>query len=66
MRRGRPYETTLGEETFQTETRHHHLPKLAKASVIEYDNRQGTVRYPGNPIVEQCLELVAGYDLDRD
>jgi hypothetical protein len=38
----------------------HHvtLPKLEEAGVVEYDARTETVRYRGDPLVEECLRLV--------
>lgn len=37
---------------------HTHLPKVAKAGLIEYDPEQETVQYIGHPLIEDCLELL--------
>lgn len=33
-----------------------HLPRLEEAGVLEYDRRQGTVRFRGEPPVEEWVE----------
>lgn len=38
------------------ELHHDHLPRLEDVGVIEYDRRQGTVRYHGRPSVEEWLD----------
>lgn len=35
---------------------HDHLPRLDDAGVIEYDRRQGTVRYDGRPSIEEWVD----------
>ncbi|WP_049926603.1 ArsR/SmtB family transcription factor [Halopiger goleimassiliensis] len=35
---------------------HDHLPTLEEAGVVEYDPRQGTVRYVGVPFDEELIE----------
>lgn len=35
---------------------HRHLPLLDDVGVIEYDRRQGTVRYEGRPSIEEWLD----------
>ncbi|MFC7046302.1 hypothetical protein ACFQH6_13585 [Halobacteriaceae archaeon GCM10025711] len=42
---------------------HVHLPKLADANVVDYDPRSETVRYWGQPVVEEYAEHVAQADL---
>lgn len=37
---------------------HIHLPKIADATLIEYDPERETVQYIGHPLVESCLDLV--------
>lgn len=39
-----------------------HLPVLAGAGVVDFDDRTGTVRYWGQPTVEKWLEHVAAVD----
>jgi len=39
-----------------------HLPVLAAAGVVDFDERSGTVRYWGQPTVEKWLEHVAAVD----
>jgi hypothetical protein len=48
----RPHEELVGELAED------HLPRLARANVVEYDSRSGTVRYRGQPTVEKWLEHV--------
>jgi len=36
---------------------HAHVPKLAAAGLVEYDDRSGMVRYLGGPAVSDWLEL---------
>ncbi|USZ69120.1 winged helix-turn-helix domain-containing protein [Halorussus salilacus] len=38
--------------------RHAHLPKLADAGVVEYDERSETVRYRGDPALADWLDAV--------
>lgn len=38
---------------------HVHLPRLYEANVVEYDWRNGTVRYEGDDVIEACLVAVA-------
>ena len=40
----------------------HHLPLLAGAGVVDFDDRSGTVRYRGQPTAEKWLEHVAAVD----
>ncbi|QCC60429.1 hypothetical protein NP511_00285 [Natrinema thermotolerans] len=43
-------------ETVRVELRHVHLPKLEDAGVLEHDRRSETVRYWGQPSLEEWLE----------
>jgi hypothetical protein len=43
-----------------------HLPMLATAGVVDFDERSGTVRYWGQPTVEKWLEHVAAVDRRTD
>jgi predicted transcriptional regulator with HTH domain len=42
---------------------HRHLPRLEATGIVEYDDPRGSVRYLGDPLVEECLALVAPWDL---
>lgn len=45
---------------------HQHLPRLEAPGVVEYDDPGGSVRYLGDPLVEECLALVAPWDLNEE
>ena len=48
-------------------TLHHtHLPKLADVGFIEYDDRSETVRYRGEPAVEEIVALARTYGSESD
>ncbi len=47
---------SAGRGTVRLELRHVHLPKLEGAGVLEYDRRSETVRYWGQPSLEEWLE----------
>ena len=49
-------ETTYEHETLVLLLRERHLPKLAEAYVIDFDERSGTVRYHGQPSLEEWIE----------
>lgn len=59
----REVETGLGVDSEEHRRRvavalhHNHLPKLAEATVIDYDPRSKTVRYWGDDRISACLEL---------
>ena len=42
--------------SIRTTLQHFHLPKLADAGVIEYDERTETIRYWGQPSLDEWLE----------
>lgn len=44
---------------------HRHLPKLAEAGLIDYDERSATVVYRGDPLLESCLDHVAYRELEE-
>ena len=58
------YVLTLEGSTVTAETRqrlmttlgHIHLPRLEDAGIVEYDTRSNTVRYWGQPSLEEWLE----------
>lgn len=44
------------EAAIERELHHRHLPKLADAGLIDYDPRQGTIRYTGSPGLEAWVD----------
>lgn len=42
-------------ESIELDLHHTHLPKLADAGFVEYDTRQGTVRYDEPPALQEWL-----------
>lgn len=44
-------------EAVAIELRHTHLPKLADAGLVDYDERSRTIRFYGHPLLEAYLEL---------
>ncbi|MFC7047096.1 hypothetical protein ACFQH6_18370 [Halobacteriaceae archaeon GCM10025711] len=46
-----------------TSLHHAHLPTFAEASVVEYDARSETVRYLGQPTLEELAEHTAATEL---
>lgn len=49
-------------ETIRTELHHRHLPRMEEAGLVDYDAPEAKIRYLGDPLVEDCLALVAGRD----
>ena len=47
---------TYLRRSIRTTIQHVHLPKLADAGVIEYDARSETIRYRGQPSLDEWLE----------
>ena len=45
-------------EAVELQLRHIHVPKLAEAGLLEYDDRDQRVRYYGNEPFEQWLERI--------
>lgn len=43
-------------ENIKIELHHNHLPRLANAGVVDYDRRHGTIRFTGNPALEEWVE----------
>ena len=54
-----------GEKTDETIVHLHHstLPRLSDAGLVEYDSRSSTVRYHGDPDVEEIVEAVPDWFL---
>ena len=51
-------DASAGErERIATRLRHAHVPKLAAAELVEFDDRAETVRYRAGPEVSEWLEL---------
>lgn len=44
--------------------RHAHLPKLAEASIVEYDPDDAVVEYRGGTRVERWIDMAANAELD--
>jgi hypothetical protein len=42
---------------------HTHLPRLDDANIIDYDARSGSIRYWGQPVLEEYAEHVAAMEL---
>lgn len=53
---------TADPETIRTELHHRHLPRMEEAGLVDYDTPEARVRYLEDPLVEDCLALVAGRD----
>ena len=43
---------------------HAHLPQLADAGLLDYDERSRTVRYWGHPRVDSWVDIAAGEEFD--
>lgn len=48
-----------GATQVRIDLHHHHLPKLERAGVLEYDARSGAVRYRSEPRLERVVEFVS-------
>lgn len=53
-RRGEPVRTDRVEAALH----HVHLPRLEEAGVLEYDLRNGDIRYAGDERLEACLDRI--------
>lgn len=51
-------------EEVKIELHHDHLPRLSKAEVLDYDERQGTIRFTGHPLLEAWVETVRDEELE--
>ncbi|USZ73526.1 DUF7344 domain-containing protein [Natronosalvus halobius] len=49
------------EEHIAVQLRHSTLPRLSESGLIEYDARSQTIRYWGNPMVEEVLETISEF-----
>ena len=43
-------------EDIEIALQHRHLPRLAKAGIVDYDPHQKTIRYTGHPAFEEWVE----------
>lgn len=55
----------VGEKRVKTELRHKHLPKLAAASIIDYDVQDETVRYYWGTELEAFVTFAARMEQPR-
>jgi DNA-binding transcriptional ArsR family regulator len=53
---GESEETPYEHQTLVLLLRERHLPKLAEAHVVDFDERSGTVRYHEQPSLEEWIE----------
>ena len=51
-------------ESVRIALHHIHLPLLADAGVVDYDTRQGTVRFTGDSTLEEWVERARREELD--
>ena len=51
-------------EEVEIDIHHDHLPRLSKAGVLDYDERQGTIRFRGHPPLEAWIETVRNEELE--
>lgn len=64
------YETAGGEtdhlsrDEIRTELYERHLPRLERTGVLDYDARQGTIRFTGRPQLEEWVEHARHEELD--
>ncbi|RBI62297.1 hypothetical protein DMJ13_10485 [halophilic archaeon] len=55
-------ETVRSKRRALISLRHHHLPKLHDAGVVELRRDDGTVRYVGGPFFDDALRRAAGFE----
>lgn len=55
-------ESAPDRETLRSELERVHLPMLADHRIVDYDERNGGVRYYGHPVVEEYLEHSADFE----
>lgn len=48
----------VSRETVRTKLHHRHLPRLAEAGVVEYEEERCSVRYHRNESLEALLEFI--------
>lgn len=51
-------------ENIRVDLHHTQVPRLAEAGILEYDRRQGTLRFRGDPALEEWAEHVRSKELD--
>ena len=50
---GTENEDTTLRENVRVDLHHTHVPRLANAGLLEYDRRQGTIRFRGDSVLEE-------------
>lgn len=55
-----------GRQEIQVALQHAHLPKLAEASVVEYDADEDVVEFRGGGRLEEWVEKAASVELDDE
>lgn len=61
---GTEREGVLSREKVRIDLHHAQLPMLEEAGIIDYDSRQGTIRYHGFPPLDEWLEHARHRELD--
>lgn len=51
-------------EEIQVALHHSHVPRLADVGVVDHDYRHGTIRYTGDPALEEWVEHARYKELD--
>ena len=60
---GTETDDAASREDVKIELHHDHLPRLSKAGVLDYDERQGTIRFTGHPPLEAWVETARNEEL---
>jgi hypothetical protein len=53
------------EEQVRTALHHVHLPRLGRTGIVDYDPRQGTIRFAGHPSLEEYAEHARHRETNR-
>lgn len=54
------------EKRVESDLFHAHLPQLADAGLLDYDDRSGTVRYWGHPRIDAWVDMAADEEFPTD